>query len=742
VSSPAAPDAVERTLLRDAWTAVRRGDVQRADALFLQHLEAAPGDGLALGEYGHFCLRSGRPENAAYLLRRASALLPDAIELSNLLGYARVELKDFAAARAAFETVLAREPAHAQANFGLGTCLREQGAWAEAAEAFAKALAATTGPNTLPVVLNLAEALHRAGDAAQARAHYERAQAIAPDDPALLLAFGRFLREQGDPAAGMRLIDRCAARHPDEPRLLLEKARCLRALGDLAHATRWLERLERLAPGNPDTSVEAGECLLAAGDRAGAFAHWLRAADLSGASGAHAAAEPLIARMLALDPRSAAAWHARGVLDRARNDFAAAEAAWRTSLACEPGRLDASANLALLLEETNRVADARALAESSSRTIDTARDRRGANELLFVLAKTLRRGGDTEGALRVLDRIAASSPDDTQRMAAAFERGKLLDLRDEPATAIAAFAEGNAIAQARWMRANPGRNRFLAGLDFMLDAMRGDAMHEWPPIAGIADHPDVAFLVGFPRSGTTLLNQVFDGHPAIEAIEEKPMASRVTAGLRAMPRGYPHALAGLDADDVGWLREAYFRGASEHGASDRSKLLLDKFPANSVVAGMLHRVFPRARFVFALRHPCDVVLSCFMQSFELNNTMANFCTLADTVALYTRTMDLWQAWRDALPGMRVHAVRYEDVVDDFDGQVRALCDFLGVAWRDDLRAFHAKALERGRINTPSYEQVSRPIYREARYRWERYREFLEPHLPALRPYIERFGYAQ
>ena len=85
---------------------------------------------------------------------------------------------------------------------------------------------------------------------------------------------------------------------------------------------------------------------------------------------------------------------------------------------------------------------------------------------------------------------------------------------------------------------------------------------------------------------------------------------------------------------------------------------------------------------------------------------------------------------------------YAGVVDDFDGQVRALCEFLDVPWQDDLRDFSTKALERGRINTPSYEQVSRPIYREARYRWERYREFLEPFLPALQPYIERFGYAQ
>jgi hypothetical protein len=129
-----------------------------------------------------------------------------------------------------------------------------------------------------------------------------------------------------------------------------------------------------------------------------------------------------------------------------------------------------------------------------------------------------------------------------------------------------------------------------------------------------------------------------------------------------------------------------------------------------------------------------------MQSFTLNNTMANFCNLADAVALYTRTMDLWQLYREQLP-LTVHTVRYEDVVDDFDGQTHALCDFLGVPWKTELRDFSTRAIERGHINTPSYEQVSRPIYREARYRWERYRDWLSPFLPDLQPYIERFGYS-
>ncbi len=731
-------DPGDRPLLRAARAEIERRDYQRAEALFLQHVAQARDDAIGLAEYGIFCLRSGRADSACYLLDKANTLQAGHHEWLSHSGYACLEQQAFEAARRNFEAALACVPGNAQASYGLGLCHEHAGAWPDAIAAFAGTL--SEPGEALPVLLHLADSCHRAGEHAQARQHYEHAQREAPDHPALLLAFGTFLREQGEPARAMAMIDRCGAMHPDEPRIVLEKARCLRALDDATHALRWLDRLEKLSPGKPETSAELGDCLAHAGSIALANAHWLRAIDLWVAAGELAVAESQIERMLKRDPDNAASWNARGNLERAKHDYVAAEAAWRKALGLEPARLDASAGLALVYESTNRVVEAKAIAERAATAIGSGRGQHGAIELLFVLGKTLRRTHDLAGAMRALDRIDALAPNETQRMAASMERGKLLDLLDDAPGAMAAFATGNAITSARWLRGNPGRNKYLAGVDYMLEAMRSDWIQRWKPIERLSEHPKVAFLVGFPRSGTTLLNQVLDGHPSIQTIEEKPSASKITAGLRAMPGGYPHALADLDAFDVTWLRDAYFRSAAEHGASDRSKLLLDKFPMNTALAGMLHRVLPRARFVFALRHPCDVVLSCFMQNFELNNTMANFCTLADTVALYTRTMDLWQAWRDALP-LDVHTVRYEDVVEDFDGQVRALCDFLGVPWQDDLRDFSARALERGRINTPSYEQVSRPIYREALYRWQRYREYLEPFLPALQPYIDRFGYS-
>ena len=732
-------ESTENPLLKATQAAIERGDLERADALFLDHFNRNRNDPVGLAHYGIFCLRTGRAPSACYLLDKATALRPGQAEWLSPLGYARLEMKDFESAQRAFEAAIALAPEYPQANYGLGLCAAHERAWDAAISAFAKALASPT--DTIPVLLQLADACHRAGEQAKARTHYERALRESPDYPASLLAFGTFLRECGEASAAMILIDRCGARNPNEPRLLLEKARCLRALGDTTHALRWLQRLQKDSPDFPGCDEEIGNCLPAPSDRTLRERHWLKAIASWTRSGEFGLASDLLDRLLTANPISVDGWHARGTLESKRHRLDMAEAAWRKAVEIDPSRLGEAASLALLLENSNRVAESKSVGEHVLQSVRRGVRHPGEAELLLALCKVARRQKEYVRGVALLDRIDALAPTEPQRLFANFERGKLMDLLDDPAQAIDAFATGNALAHAQWLKDNPGRNKALGGVDYMIDLVGKGWLREWKPIEALPHHPDVAFLIGFPRSGTTLLNQVLDSHEAIHAIEEKPTVAKIMESVRNMPGDYPQALADLDAFDVGYLRDAYLRATAEHGAVDPSKLILDKFPMNTNLAGLLHRVFPQARFVFALRHPCDVLLSCFMQSFDLNNTMANFCTLADAVALYVKTMDLWQMYCEQLP-LNVHTIRYEDVVDDFDGQTRALCEFLGVAWKSDLREFSTKALARGHINTPSYEQVSRPIYREARFRWERYRDHLAPYLPALQPYIERFGYGE
>lgn len=694
-------------------------------------------DAQQLMDWGRQALLAGDDARALYLLHRATTLCPNDRQIRSDLGWARLRNGDLIGAQRDFDAILAHAPQHPSALRGLASCRRAIGDAVGAAHALQLALA--TQPASLALLLELTEACTASGDAAAAGRYLQQAAQLAPEQPALWLAQARFLRQHGHAAEALPWIDRYGRQFPHDAAARIEKARCLRVSGRCAEAMRWLERLEARQPGIAENSEEYGHCLTEPAQAPMRIAHWTRAIRLWVERGDFAAARKLSERLLLAHPDNAAAWDALARIELAQQHWDAVEVAWRNALDRDPTFLDAAAGLAHLYEDSNRPEQAVLVAQTGLAQAGPGTTRSGTIELHLALCKAARRTKRIADGLAHLANAEALASTDSQREFVAFQRAHLLDLAGDADAAFAAFTRGNALALAGWQAAHPGPNRYLQGVQDLLTRACTGWLHTLGSIAAQPSIPEPAFLVGFPRSGTSLLNHVLDGHPAIQTMEEKPPAQAMLAAVRAMPGGYPRALAELDGIDASFLREAYFRSAQEHGGGDLSKLLLDKFPLHINIAVLLHRVFPGARFVFALRHPCDVVLSCFMQQFRLNPAMANFCSVQGTVDLYCRTMDLWEIVCAQLP-LRVHTIRYEDVVADFDGQVQALCDFLGVARDDDLRHFAERARTRGRIDTPSYAQVSRPLYRDAVQRWQRYRIHLEPWLPTLQPYIERFGY--
>ena len=140
-----------------------------------------------------------------------------------------------------------------------------------------------------------------------------------------------------------------------------------------------------------------------------------------------------------------------------------------------------------------------------------------------------------------------------------------------------------------------------------------------------------------------------------------------------------------------------------------------------------------------MRNPCDSCLSCFMQNFTVNSSMANFFTLEDTARLYAKVMSLWGKCADFLK-LDFHVIRYEDLVGDFESETRKMLNFLGVEWHEAVREFAAHARARGKILTPSYHQVTQEIYQHATYRWQRYRDEFEGFRELLEPFVTDFGY--
>lgn len=406
---------------------------------------------------------------------------------------------------------------------------------------------------------------------------------------------------------------------------------------------------------------------------------------------------------------------------------------YQRALQLSPDSLDAITNVAALLEKTNRLEEARDLLD---RELPRSPDN---PELLFVSAKLARRANRSDEAISLLERalLCPASLDTAGAMHILL--GQLYDRKNETNRAFAHLVEGKRlIAQVTGAE---DREKYLK----RVEKIRSYLTHQLAetqkdePCSSVTPAP--VFLLGFPRSGTTLLEQILDSHPAIQSMEEKPTVSIMVQAFEEMAQGRINALAELTDDQVAQLRSIYFQEVARYLKRQPGALLIDKNPLNTVNAHLIWRVFPRAKFILAIRHPCDACFSCFMQNLVLHEANAAFHTLESSADIYSNVMRTWVEAARILP-LDYHRVRYEDLVVDFENQTRALLDFLGVGWDDSVLRHTEHAMKRGTISTPSYHQVTQPIYQHAKYRWKRYESEFAPVMSALRPFIEYFGYAE
>jgi hypothetical protein len=230
------------------------------------------------------------------------------------------------------------------------------------------------------------------------------------------------------------------------------------------------------------------------------------------------------------------------------------------------------------------------------------------------------------------------------------------------------------------------------------------------------------------------------GHPQLQALEELSVIPQLAAAINDKTGRYPAALAEFRNVAVQSLRQNYFElTVRAAGESMAGRILVDKLPLNIVHLALIHRMFPDARIVMALRHPCDAVLSWFMQKFALNDAMANFSSIEDAAVLYDKVMSLLRKYEESLP-LRLHYVRYEKLLGDLEGEARKLTAFLGIEWNEQMLDYRKTARGNRYINTPSYAAVSEGIYHHATGRWKHYAERLSPVQELLNPWIRDFGY--
>jgi len=378
--------------------------------------------------------------------------------------------------------------------------------------------------------------------------------------------------------------------------------------------------------------------------------------------------------------------------------------------------------LALLLERTNRMDALRTLLDDAE-GLGIIRE-----ELGYPAAAIALRDGDGTEARRLLE-LESSEADPVRwhRLMA-----KILDSLGETQGAFDAAVAMNRSVQDfdSWVGKGAQYRRRIRGLAEAVTSKWVGRIRPMKP--GPRRSP--AFLVGFPRSGTTLLDTFLMGHPDTEVLEEFHMlgaAETVLGNVAHLPDRSP--------DQLEQARRAYFAELDRHLDRDFSGLIVDKLPLNMLGLPVIRTLFPDARIIFAQRHPCDAVLSGFMQSFTLNDAMACFLRIEDAADLYDAAMTLFTRSREALP-LAFHNLIYEELVVDPEAALRPLIDFLGLEWRPELLDHRSTAKARGAIITPSYDQVVQPLSKAPSGRWRRYEKQLVPVLPVLLPWAERLGY--
>lgn len=538
----------------------------------------------------------------------------------------------------------------------------------------------------------------------EAVASYERVVQAFPDDWEAWNNLGNVRRMAADFDGSVAALRRAADLQPNSPPVRLNLAIAIGAAGDVAEAER---QLRSLADEHPDQTPPLRE---------------LKA--LLREQGREEEALSLAEEAVERDPSDVSLLTELAGQQLLLLRYDAAETSYRKAIAMQPDNGFANLGLALVYELTNRIDALMDLVDqAAARKVDTASSS-------FIQALAHRRAKRFDEGLRALEQV----PDDLETVRRVHLRAQLLEGAGRHDEAFADYSAMNALAADD--RSEPKR-RGQAYRD-RLRASRGIVTSEW--VGGwrkesVADErPSPVFLVGFPRSGTTLLDTMLMGHPQIEVLEEEPAvreASLVLKDLASLPTA-PDEL-------IREARDAYFRCASSLTPLKAGNLLIDKNPLTMNQLPLVRRLFPDARIILALRHPCDVVLSCFVTNFRTNEGMASFLSLDTAAELYDLSFSYLEQVQELMQ-FPMHRVVYENVVADRETELRSLFGFLGLDWHDDVLKHEQTALGRGRIKTASYAQVVEPIYTRSKGRWENFRSHLEPVLPVLKPWIDKFGY--
>jgi tetratricopeptide (TPR) repeat protein len=639
--------------------------------------------------------KAGDLDESERTLRRAVAIYQRDPNILCLLGEVVLRQRRPQEARRWFLRTLELFPGYPRALEGAGKTLLAEKKPKRAVDYLRRAAAAL--PDRVSTHLALGRALAQSGQGPEAKAAIDRALALDPDRA--VAADAAEALEEGRVQEAEKALREQLAKQPDDPLALRLLSRVAMESGRRAAAIRLLERCVEHAP----------DFILAHNDLADLYMKEDRFAD----------ALASVERALDLDPELAHSWVFKAnVLSRAQRHDEAIEA-YDRALALSPGHSGAMAGKGHVLKTVGRTDEAIDVFRACIRAHP------GFGEPWWSLANLKTFSFDPEEVAQLERLVANEDLGEEARVNMRYALAKHLENEERYDEAMAHYRAGAALRRGVETY-DPVQNqvltdRIIETFDEGFFADRAD----W----GLVDDAPI-LVVGLPRSGSTLIEQILASHPEIDATIELGDLGRCARaiGRARKDRGeYPEATRLLGADDVSALAQRYLRGAG-HYRGDAPRFI-DKMPNNFAHLGLMHLMLPRARFIDARRHPLDSCLGSYKQLFYRGQSFTyDWFELGQYYLQYRRVMDYWKS----LFPDRILDVHYEDVVRDQEGQTRRMLDFLGLDF--DERCLRFWETERA-INTASSEQVRRPIYTKGLNFWRHYEAHLDELVEQLEPLL-------
>jgi tetratricopeptide (TPR) repeat protein len=597
----------------------------------------------------------------------------------------------FARAATLYRKILDKTPDNPDALHLLGLLALREGRGERAVQLIGKAV--TVLPEFAEAHSNLGNANRLAGHIVEASANYRRAIALRPDFAPAYSNLGQLLCEQGNFVAALANCRRAVELAPHLVEAQNHLGHALRGLGRLEEAAVALSRAVRLEPESAARHTNLGNVLTDL-ERFREAANCYR-------------------RAIELDPRAVTAHCGLAACLHFGNDLEGALASYRNALALRPDQPAVWNDLGRALRVAGRFEEA---VDAFRQALAVNPDFADAYRNLAACRQLCAGGDEIRRVYKLCER--ADLPGE-ERAAASFAIGKALDDADRFDEAFAAYDRANRIYRD-WL-AKTNQPFDAEALHRQID----ETIATFTPafFASIANWGSPSelpvFIVGMPRSGTSLVEQIAATHSQVFGAGELKHIGTLAAELK------PRRDAPMQRANLQRLAEDHLARLAALGGNTRR--VIDKLPDNVFELGVIAMLFPAARVIFCRRDPRDICLSCFFQKFA-GSQLAFSYDLADCARRYLETERITAHWRRVLP-LRVHEIEYEKLVADLEGESRRLIDFLGLEWEPACLEFHRT---RRAVSTASGWQVRQPLYDRSAGRWRHYEPYLAPLLDGLR----------